>query len=121
MQTIVLVRHAAATGQDANAALTIEGQRQARMLADLLLQFQIERVISSPLVRESNRWGRSVAAQNFAWKQMIGWSSGYSALETFQTGVTTFAGHSMIWTTIWRTENHLEQRRLAAPQSFERH
>jgi 2,3-bisphosphoglycerate-dependent phosphoglycerate mutase len=51
MQTIVLVRHAVATGQDANAALTIEGQRQACMLADLLLQFQIQRVISSPFVR----------------------------------------------------------------------
>ena len=51
MQTIVLVRHAAATGQDANAALTMEGQLQARMLADLLLQFQIQRVISSPFVR----------------------------------------------------------------------
>ncbi len=51
MQTIVLVRHATATGQDTNASLTIEGQRQARMLADLLLQFQIQRVISSPFVR----------------------------------------------------------------------
>jgi broad specificity phosphatase PhoE len=51
MQTIVLVRHAAATSQDANAALTIEGRRQANLLADLLLQFQIQRVISSPFVR----------------------------------------------------------------------
>jgi len=51
IQKIVLVRHATATGQDANAALTIEGQRQARMLADLLLRFQIQRVISSPFVR----------------------------------------------------------------------
>jgi 2,3-bisphosphoglycerate-dependent phosphoglycerate mutase len=51
MQTIVLVRHAAATGQDANAPLTIEGQCQAGKLADLLLQFQIQRVISSPSVR----------------------------------------------------------------------
>jgi len=51
MQEIVLVRHATATGQDAHAALTIEGQRQARRLADLLLQFQIQRVISSPFVR----------------------------------------------------------------------
>jgi 2,3-bisphosphoglycerate-dependent phosphoglycerate mutase len=51
MQKIVLVRHAAATGQDATAGLTIEGQRQAGMLADLLLQFQIQRVISSPFVR----------------------------------------------------------------------
>lgn len=50
-QRIVLVRHAAATGQDANAPLTIEGQRQACALADFLLQFQIQRVISSPFVR----------------------------------------------------------------------
>jgi 2,3-bisphosphoglycerate-dependent phosphoglycerate mutase len=57
MQKIVLVRHATATGQDAKAALTIEGQRQARMLADLLLQFQIQRVISSPFVRATESVG----------------------------------------------------------------
>src|SRR5262245_45310957 len=51
MQSMVLVRHAAAIGQDANATLTIEGQRQAQLLADLLLQFEIQRVISSPAVR----------------------------------------------------------------------
>ena len=51
MQELVLVRHATATGQDASATLTIEGERQAHMLADLLLQFQIQRVISSPFVR----------------------------------------------------------------------
>lgn len=51
MAEIVLVRHAIATGQEADAALTIEGQRQASRLADLLLPFQFERVISSPFVR----------------------------------------------------------------------
>jgi 2,3-bisphosphoglycerate-dependent phosphoglycerate mutase len=51
MQTIVLVRHAAATGQEATAALTSEGQRQARVLTNLLLPLQIQRVISSPFVR----------------------------------------------------------------------
>jgi 2,3-bisphosphoglycerate-dependent phosphoglycerate mutase len=51
MQKLVLVRHATATGQDATAALTAEGQHQARVLADLLLQFPIQRVISSPFVR----------------------------------------------------------------------
>jgi 2,3-bisphosphoglycerate-dependent phosphoglycerate mutase len=51
MPEIVLVRHATATGQEANAALTTEGQRQAHLLADLLLPFQIQRVISSPFVR----------------------------------------------------------------------
>ena len=57
MQRIVLVRHATATGQDANAALTVEGQRQAQRLADLLLQFQIQRVISSPFVRATESVG----------------------------------------------------------------
>jgi 2,3-bisphosphoglycerate-dependent phosphoglycerate mutase len=51
MQKLVLVRHATATGQDADAALTMEGERQALLLADVLLQFQIQRVISSPFVR----------------------------------------------------------------------
>jgi 2,3-bisphosphoglycerate-dependent phosphoglycerate mutase len=51
MRKLVLVRHAAAIGQDATAALTVEGQRQACMLADLLLPIQIQRVISSPFVR----------------------------------------------------------------------
>ena len=51
MQTIVLVRHATATGQDATAALTSEGYHQARVLADLLLPLQIQRVISSPFAR----------------------------------------------------------------------
>jgi 2,3-bisphosphoglycerate-dependent phosphoglycerate mutase len=51
MQQIVLVRHATATGQDATAALTSEGQRQARVLADLLLPLRIQRVISSPFAR----------------------------------------------------------------------
>ena len=51
MQELVLVRHATATGQDADATLTIEGERQAHMLADLLLRLQIQRVISSPFVR----------------------------------------------------------------------
>lgn len=57
MQDLVLVRHAAATGQDANAALTVEGDRQAHLLADLLLQFQIQRVISSPFVRTTESVG----------------------------------------------------------------
>lgn len=51
MQQIVLVRHAAATGQGADAALTGEGQRQAQLLADRLLPLRIQRVISSPFVR----------------------------------------------------------------------
>lgn len=57
IQTLVLVRHASATGQDANPALTLEGQLQARTLADFLLQFQIQRVISSPFVRATESVG----------------------------------------------------------------
>jgi 2,3-bisphosphoglycerate-dependent phosphoglycerate mutase len=50
-QKIMVLRHAAASGQDADAPLTTDGQLQARALADFLLQFQIQRVISSPFVR----------------------------------------------------------------------
>ena len=51
MLKIVLVRHAAATGQEATATLTSEGRRQACALADLLLPLQIQRVVSSPFAR----------------------------------------------------------------------
>ena len=51
MQSIVLVRHAAATGQEATAALTVEGRRQAHLLTDLLMPLRMQRVISSPFVR----------------------------------------------------------------------
>ncbi len=50
-QQLILVRHAAATGQDPAAALTAQGQRQALALAEFLLPRQIERVISSPFAR----------------------------------------------------------------------
>jgi 2,3-bisphosphoglycerate-dependent phosphoglycerate mutase len=51
MPKIVLVRHAAATGQEATATLTGEGQRQASALADFLLPLRIQRVVSSPFAR----------------------------------------------------------------------
>lgn len=51
MEQIVLVRHASATGQEPSALLTAEGERQAQLLADLLDQFHIARVISSPFTR----------------------------------------------------------------------
>ena len=51
MQEVALVRHAAATGQQAEASLTIEGKQQANALADFLRAFRIERVISSPFRR----------------------------------------------------------------------
>jgi 2,3-bisphosphoglycerate-dependent phosphoglycerate mutase len=51
MQKVVLVRHAAATGQQADASLTIDGQHQARALDHFLRRFRIERVICSPFRR----------------------------------------------------------------------
>lgn len=50
-QEIVLVRHAAATGQEADAPLTIDGQRQAGALDHFLRPFRIDRVICSPFRR----------------------------------------------------------------------
>jgi 2,3-bisphosphoglycerate-dependent phosphoglycerate mutase len=51
MCRLVLVRHAEATGQEAAAPLSVDGQRQALLLADVLQPFGIERVISSPFTR----------------------------------------------------------------------
>lgn len=51
MREIVLVRHAAATGQEAQAPLSAVGYRQAQALADFLHGFEIERVVSSPYRR----------------------------------------------------------------------
>lgn len=51
MEEIVLVRHAATTGQEADAPLTIDGQHQARALDHFLRQFRIDSVICSPFRR----------------------------------------------------------------------
>ena len=51
MGEVVLVRHAAATGQDASAPLSADGYRQAGELADFLGRFDIDRVVSSPFRR----------------------------------------------------------------------
>ncbi|MBD2729457.1 histidine phosphatase family protein [Nostoc sp. FACHB-892] len=50
-KTLYIVRHCQAVGQEANAPLTSEGNLQAIALADLLFDFGIERVISSPFIR----------------------------------------------------------------------
>lgn len=50
-QELVLIRHAAATGQEAEAPLTAEGYRQALQLAQVLLPLGIERVVASPFRR----------------------------------------------------------------------
>jgi 2,3-bisphosphoglycerate-dependent phosphoglycerate mutase len=51
MSEIVLVRHAAATGQAADAPLSAVGHRQAEELAEFLRGFAIARVVSSPYRR----------------------------------------------------------------------
>jgi len=51
MREIVLVRHAAASGQQAEAPLTAEGRQQASALADVLLSLGSQRLIASPFRR----------------------------------------------------------------------
>jgi 2,3-bisphosphoglycerate-dependent phosphoglycerate mutase len=57
MPDVLLVRHAAALGQAANAALTQDGERQAEALADVLASHRIDRVISSPFLRATQTIG----------------------------------------------------------------
>jgi 2,3-bisphosphoglycerate-dependent phosphoglycerate mutase len=52
MAEVLLVRHAAAGGQQASdAPLTTEGERQAEVLSDLLAEQRVARVICSPFLR----------------------------------------------------------------------
>jgi 2,3-bisphosphoglycerate-dependent phosphoglycerate mutase len=51
LKTLYIVRHCQAVGQEPNTPLTSEGHLQAIALADLLFDFGIERVISSPFIR----------------------------------------------------------------------
>jgi 2,3-bisphosphoglycerate-dependent phosphoglycerate mutase len=51
MPEVLLVRHAAATGQASDAPLSAEGEQQAEALADLLAARNVERVICSPFLR----------------------------------------------------------------------
>jgi 2,3-bisphosphoglycerate-dependent phosphoglycerate mutase len=51
MREIILLRHAAASGQEPDASLTGDGRRQAHQLAGLLSDYHVERVISSPFTR----------------------------------------------------------------------
>jgi 2,3-bisphosphoglycerate-dependent phosphoglycerate mutase len=48
---LYLVRHCAAYGQEPDAPLTPEGEKQAAALADFLAPFAIERILSSPFRR----------------------------------------------------------------------
>jgi len=50
-KTIYLIRHCKATGQEAEAPLTEEGERQARRLADFLADRRIDKIVSSPFRR----------------------------------------------------------------------
>lgn len=51
MQSIYLIRHAKATGQEPHAELTDEGLRQAEKLADMLAHHSITYIVSSPWKR----------------------------------------------------------------------
>lgn len=57
MPDVLLVRHAAALGQEPNAALTQDGERQAEALADVLASHRIDRVIASPFLRATQTIG----------------------------------------------------------------
>lgn len=50
-KTLYIVRHCKATGQQADASLTPEGEEQASMLAHFLADAKIERIVSSPFAR----------------------------------------------------------------------
>jgi 2,3-bisphosphoglycerate-dependent phosphoglycerate mutase len=51
MQSIYLIRHAQATGQEPDAELTDEGLRQAKELAEMLADHPIQYIVSSPWKR----------------------------------------------------------------------
>jgi 2,3-bisphosphoglycerate-dependent phosphoglycerate mutase len=51
MNTLYVVRHCQAEGQEADAPLTPEGVAQSNSLADSLATANIERIISSPYIR----------------------------------------------------------------------
>lgn len=51
MKNIYIVRHCKATGQEPEAGLTGEGEREAERLADFFSTIQIDQIISSPYVR----------------------------------------------------------------------
>ncbi|MGC5770934.1 histidine phosphatase family protein [Paenibacillus pabuli] len=48
MESVYLIRHAKATGQEPEARLTDEGLRQAEKLAEMLAAHHIEYIVSSP-------------------------------------------------------------------------
>ena len=50
-QTLLIVRHCQAQGQQPNAGLTLVGERQAEELAAFLDQQHVDRIVSSPFVR----------------------------------------------------------------------
>lgn len=48
---LYLIRHCQATGQQPDARLTVDGEKQAERLADVLSNTSITRIISSPFTR----------------------------------------------------------------------
>ncbi|HEY3368456.1 MAG TPA: histidine phosphatase family protein [Symbiobacteriaceae bacterium] len=51
MKELFVVRHCSATGQEADAPLTPEGDGQAAALADFLAPLGVERIVASPFRR----------------------------------------------------------------------
>ncbi|MFF3102751.1 histidine phosphatase family protein [Viridibacillus arvi] len=51
MKKIYIIRHCKASGQEVEAALTVDGIEQAKQLAERLQQYDIKRIISSPFTR----------------------------------------------------------------------
>lgn len=51
VKRIYLVRHCKAAGQEPEASLTAEGERQAERLADFLAGRKVDRIVSSPFER----------------------------------------------------------------------
>jgi 2,3-bisphosphoglycerate-dependent phosphoglycerate mutase len=51
MRSIYIVRHCKAEGQEQNAPLTAEGEKQAEQLASFLAPMEVETIVSSPFLR----------------------------------------------------------------------
>ena len=120
MEDIILVRHAAATGQEAIAPLTIDGQRQARALDHFLRQFRIDGVICSPFRRavESidpfcRRAGLRVETDPRLVERVL-------SVRNLTDGASTSVDPLMSWTTVWKAGSHLEPRKSAGCQLFVR-
>ncbi|MFC7370111.1 histidine phosphatase family protein [Fictibacillus iocasae] len=64
MKKIYCIRHCSAQGQEAEAPLTEEGMKQARMLATYMEKYDIEAILSSPFLRAQQTISPLAEAQN---------------------------------------------------------